>query len=65
MENSDDHHAVIIEPIEDDVLPVLNSAVPFSNAIAFAAYLGIAGDPFETSLQVVEIANSLIKSPLV
>lgn len=54
---------VVVHPIKDDVLLVLDAAVSWPNSIAGTSDSRSFDKPFEASFQAVEIALGLLRAP--
>jgi hypothetical protein len=63
VQDSANEDAVAVRPVENDVLPMLDTAVSWPNPIARAAEVRCFGGPIEASLQAVEVAMSLLLAP--
>jgi hypothetical protein len=63
VQNSADEDAVVVSPVKDDVLLVLDAAVSWPNPIAGAADSRNFDKPIEASFQAIEIALGLLRAP--
>jgi len=65
VQYADDQDAVFAGSIEDYMLLVLDAAVVLSYAIALESDLGIGWNQAEASLQAVDVADGLLRTPMV